>query len=207
MQTVGLGGLITGTLRLDSFMTFTNDGKRFERVIYAPISTITDITIEQEDYEDFGGTNPFAINPRDAADYTFAYVGKQKIDDLNLHVFDVRPKVAPDPKKSKKRYFLGRIWVDDRDKLIVKSKGKGTPEGQQRFPVVETWRTNVDGKYWFPAFASSDDELVFENGQVVKIRLRVTWDNYRKGRSEVTILDDDTEVIDNEKPKETTPPR
>ena len=56
--------------------------------------------------------------------YTFSYIGKQRIDELDLHVFDVRPKVVPDPKKSKVRLFTGRIWVDDQDLMIVKSKGK-----------------------------------------------------------------------------------
>ncbi|MDH3494626.1 MAG: hypothetical protein OEM82_13810 [Acidobacteriota bacterium] len=206
IQTVGLGGLITGTYRRDSFMTFTDSGERFERILYAPISTLRDLQITREDLEDLGGVNPFAINPRDADQYHFQYIGKQKIDYLNLHVFDVRPKVVPDPKKSNKRYFRGRIWVDDRDKMIVKSEGKGIPEGKQRFPVVETWRINVDGKYWFPAYSTSDDELVFDNGQVVKIRLRVSYDDYKQGRSDVRVLDEDTEIIDEKEPKDNAPP-
>lgn len=206
VQTIGLGGLITGTYRRDSFMTFTSDGKRFEKITYFPISTLRELQVTAEDIEDLGGVNPFAINPRDAADYTFNYIGKQQIDELNTYVFDVRPRVIPDPKKTKKRYFVGRIWVDDRDLMIVKSKGKGVPEpGKQKFPVVETWRTNVDGKYWFPAYSSSDDELVFDNGQVVKLRLRVRYDNYKQGRSEVIILDSEDEIIEN--PPKQDPPK
>lgn len=204
VQTIGLGGLITGTYRRDSFMTFKSTGERFERITYAPISTLRELQITKEDIEDLGGVNPFAINPRDVSNYTFNYIGKQKIDELGTHVFDVRPKVIPNWKKSKKRYFVGRIWVDDRDLMIVKSKGKGTPEpGKQKFPVVETWRTNVDGKYWFPAYTSSDDELVFDNGNVVKLRMRVRYDNYKQGQSEVIILDDEDEIIEDE-PKENT---
>lgn len=206
IQTVGLGGLITGTYRRDSFMTFLKDGRRFEKINYFPVSTLRGITLTAEDLEDLGGVNPFAINPRDASLYTFSYIGKQKIDELNLHVFDVRPKLTGKKlKKSKKRFFIGRIWVDDQDFLIVKSKGKGIPEGKQRFPVVETWRTNVDGKYWFPAFSSSNDELVFENGNVVKIRLRVRYDNYKQGRSEVIILDDDVDDPGEDKKKKDPP--
>ena len=43
------------------------------------------------------------------------------------------------------------------------------------YPVVETWRENIDGKYWFPAYSSSDDELVFGNGQAVKLKMRVRY--------------------------------
>ncbi|REJ79113.1 MAG: hypothetical protein DWQ47_06630 [Acidobacteria bacterium] len=202
VQTIGLGGLITGTYRRDSFMTFGSDGQRFERILYFPMSSLTEISVTKEDLEDLGGINPFALEPRNISQYTFSYIGKQKIDELNLHVFDVRPKVIPDPDKSKLRLFTGRIWVDDQDFMIVKSKGKGIPEGDQRFPVVETWRTNVDGKYWFPAYSSSDDELVFKNGQVVKLRLRVTYNNYKQGRSEVIILDDENPVPPTDKPEE-----
>jgi hypothetical protein len=35
---------------------------------------------------------------------------------------------------------------------------------------METWRESVDGKYWFPAFSSADDELVFDSGNSVKLR-------------------------------------
>lgn len=201
IQTIGLGGLITGTYRRDSFLTFKDTGERFERVTYAPISTLKDLQITKEDIEDLGGITPFAINPRDADKYTFNYIGKQKIDEINTHVFDVRPK--PVDKKSKKRYFVGRIWVDDRDLLIVKSKGKGYPEiDKQQFPIVETWRANVDGKYWFPAYSSSDDELVFDSGQVVKLRMRVRYEDYKQGQSEVIILDD-AEVIEDTPQKDT----
>ena len=205
IQTIGLGGLITGTYRRDSFMTFSKDGRRFEKITYHPVSTMTEISVTPEDIEDLGGVNPFAINPRDANNYTFSHLGKEKIDELDLHVFDVRPKVLPNPKKSKKRYFTGRIWVDDRDFMIVKSKGKGVPEGKQRFPVVETWRTNVDGKYWFPAYTSALDDLEFKNGQVVRLKMQVKYDNYKQGRSEVIILDDD-EVVTEEDEKEVKPP-
>ena len=201
IQTIGLGGLITGTYRRDSSLTFNSEGKRFERIIYHPPSTLHNLQFTPEDLEDLGGVNPFAINPRNVSKYTFSYVGKQRVDELNLFVFDVRPRIIPNPKKSKERFFKGRIWVDDKDLLIVKSKGKGIPEGkQQRFPIVETWRINIDGKYWFPAYSAADDDLVFGNGQVIKIRMRVQYTNYKMGRSEVIILDDvDTPLDENKK--------
>jgi hypothetical protein len=106
----------------------------------------------------------------------------------------------PDP-KSKERFFLGRIWVDDRDLMIVKSKGKGVPEDKNaKYPVVETWRENVDGKYWFPAYATSDDELVFDSGRSSKLRMRVKYTDYTKGTTDVIVLDEDVEELPEEKP-------
>ncbi len=209
VQTIGMGGQVTGTFRRDSFMSLTEDGKRFERINFAPVSTLTEITVTPEDLEDLGGVNPFALEPSVVSQYNFNYVGKEKIDELNLYVFDVSPKVMPDPKKTKLRLFTGRIWVDDQDLLIVKSKGKAVPETKNnKYPVVETWRENIDGKYWFPSYISSDDELVFDSGQSVKLKMRVKYNNYRVGRSEVRILDDDEEIKeDKPKPSPTPTPK
>ncbi len=202
IQEIGLGGQIAGTYRRDSFMTFTKDGKRFERIIFAPVSTLDNLRITPADLDDLGGINPFAIKPSEVPLYNFNYLGKEKIDELDLHVFEVAPKVMPNPKKSDLRLFQGRIWIDERDLMIVKSKGKAVPEGKdkngndQRFPIVETWRENVDGKYWFPSYSSADDELVFDNGQVLKMRMKVTFTDYAQGRGSVEVLDGDDEIIE-----------
>lgn len=200
VQTIGMGGQVTGTYRRDSFMTFTSDGQRFERINYFPVPTLTEINVTPEDLEDLGGVNPFALEPRVIDQYNITYLGKEKIDDLDLHVFEVAPKVIPDPKKSKLRLFVGRVWVDDRDMMIVKSKGKAVPEDKNnKYPIVETWRTNVDGKYWFPAYTAADDELVFGSGQVVHMKMKVKYDDYRLGRTDVQIYGE--EAV----PKETKP--
>jgi hypothetical protein len=207
VHTIGMGGQVTGTYRRDSFMTFTSAGERFERITFFPVSTLAGLTVTPEDLEDLGGVNPFALEPKSISQYNFAYVGKEKIDELDLYVFDVTPKVMPDPKKSKLRLFTGRIWVDDRDLMIVKSKGKAVPEWKDnRFPVVETWRENIDGKYWFPAFASSDDELVFDNGHVVKLKVRVKYADYKFGRTDVTIVSEEP-ARDEQKPTATPTPK
>ncbi|MGI8467827.1 MAG: hypothetical protein ACR2N3_05185 [Pyrinomonadaceae bacterium] len=193
IQTIGFGGQVSGEYRRDSFMTLSPEGVRFEKILFAPVPTLVDLNFTPQDLEDLGGVNQFALDPSVANLYNFNYVGKQKIDELNLYVFDVSPKIIPDPKKTKQRFFTGRIWVDDRDLQIVKSKGKAIPEDKNnKYPVVETWRENVDGKYWFPSYSSSDDELVFGSGQVVKLRMRVKYTDYKQGRSEVRVLDDDT---------------
>ena len=197
IHTVGMGGQISGTYRRDSFLNLLPDGKRVEKILYAPIPTITEITITPADIDNLSGVDQFAIDPTVASQYNFTFAGMEKIDELNLYVFDVAPKIALDPKKTKQHFFAGRIWVDDRDLMIVKSKGKAVPEQKnERFPVIETWRENVNGKYWFPSYASADDELVFDAGNVVKVKVRIKYTNYAEGKSEVRILDDEEEVKD-----------
>jgi hypothetical protein len=209
-----MGGQITGTYRRDSFLTFKDSGERVEKILFNPVSTLTEVSVSAEDIDNLGGINPFAIEPSSVGNYTFTYLGKEKIDELNLHVFDVTPKTLPNPRKSSQKFFSGRIWVDDVDLMIVKSKGKALPEGkdttgqEQRFPVMETWRESVDGKYWFPAFSSADDELVFDSGNSVKLKVRVKYTNYRVGTSDVKIIDDDnSEIKEETKPAPSATPK
>ncbi len=200
-QTIGMGGQISGELRRDSFMALAPSGERIEKILFAPMPTIKDIGITASDLEDINGVNMFALEPANIAKYAFTYIGKEKIDDLDLFVFDVSPKVMPNPKNPKDRLFQGRIWIDDRDLAIVKTKGKGVPETKNdKYPTVELWRENVEGKYWFPSFASADDELIFDNGFSIKVKLRTKYTNYAQGKTEVRVLDDDDPSI-----KETTP--
>jgi len=207
VSTLGMGGQVTGTFRRDSFMSLTQGGDRFEKILFAPIATTPPGFITPEDLEDLGGVTPFALEPSAIPQYNFTFVGKEKIDELNLYVFDVTPKVIPDPKKSKLRLFTGRVWVDDKDLMIVKTKGKAVPETKtNKFPVVETWRENIDGKYWFPTYASSDDELHWDDGSSVRLRMRVKYTNYRLGRTEVRILDED-EPVESPKPSPSPTPK
>ncbi|HKP68470.1 MAG TPA: hypothetical protein VJV05_04250 [Pyrinomonadaceae bacterium] len=208
ISTVGMGGQITGTYKRESLITFDGGGNRVEKILFAPISTLTEITVTQADIENLGGLDPFAIEPQHIDKYKFTYLGKEKIDDLNLFVFDVAPKVMPKAEKDGLRLFQGRIWVDDQDMLIVKSKGKAMPEWKdERFAVIETWRENIDGKYWFPSFSSSDDELVFRSGQVVKVKIRVKYSNYAVGRTDVKIIGEEDVVDETAKPAPSPTPK
>jgi len=195
IEEIGMGGQIMGVYRRDSFMMINEDGSRFEKITFFPPPTLQVLQITPEDLEDLGGVNPFAINPEYVDQYNFTYLGMEKIDELETFVFDVTPKVIPDPKKTKLRLFTGRIWVEAEDQMIVKSRGKAVPETKDnKFPIVETYRENIDGKYWFPTYVSTDDELVFDNGMVQKVRMRVKYTNFKQGRSDVRILDDPGDV-------------
>jgi len=152
VQVIGMGGQVSGEYRRVSDFTFDDQGNRFEKINFFPMPTFPGVT--QEDLEDLGGVNPFALEAARIGLYNLKYVGKERIDELDLYVFDVAPKVTPDPKKTKERFFIGRIWVDDNDLQIVKSKGKAIPETKiNKFPIVESYREQIDGKYWFPTYA------------------------------------------------------
>src|ERR1043166_30459 len=103
-QSIGMGGQVMGEYHRVSQLTFDDQGNRYEKISFFPMSTMPEITAE--DIEDLGGVEPFALDPSKAGRYNIRYAGKEKIDELNLYIFDVSPKVMPDPKKTK---------VDDQD--------------------------------------------------------------------------------------------
>src|SRR6266850_299822 len=202
LQSLGMGGQVTGEYHRVSLFTFDDAGTRYEKISYFPMPSLPSVT--QEDLEDLGGIQPFALEPSRIPQYDFKYVGKDKIDELSLYVFDVSPKVIPDPKKTKERFFSGRIWVDDQDLQIVKTKGKGVPETKKsKFPIVDTYREQIDGQYWFPTYSYADEELLFEGGNTLHVRMKVSYSDFAPARADVKIIEVDE--ADTQK-KETKPP-
>jgi TonB family protein len=193
IQSIGMGGQVMGEYHRVSNFTFDDQGNRFEKITFFPMPSMPEVTAE--DIEDLGGIEPFALEPSKLPQYNIRYVGKEKIDELNLYIFDVAPKVIPDAKKSKERLFVGRVWVDDQDLQIVKTKGKGVPETKNnKFPTVETYREHIDGRYWFPTYSYADEELVYDNGSTLHVRLKVRYTDFTPARATLKV----TEIGENE---------
>lgn len=204
VQTIGMGGQVSGEYRRVSQFVFTDQNERFEKITYFPQPTLTELTVTQEDLEDLGGVQPFALEASKIDRYDFKYIGRERLDELDTYVFDVAPKLLP--KKVSERFFQGRVWVDEQDLQIVKVRGKGVPEGDQRFPVFETYRQQIDGRYWFPTYTSADDELVFPKGQSVHIKMLVRYTDYKRFRSEVKVTELDETPEPAPPPRQTVPP-
>lgn len=205
MQSLGMGGQVTGEYHRESLFTFDDSGNRYEKITRFPMPSFQSIT--QEDIDDLGGISPFALEPAKSGKYDFRYVGKEKIDELTLHVFDVSPKVMPNPKKTKERLFMGRVWVDEQDLQIVKTRGKGVPETKDnKFPMVETYREQIDGRYWFPTYSYADEELLFDNGNTLHVRMRVKYTDFQLARAKVKIIEiDDPDAPQKDSPKKESP--
>src|SRR6476660_6371991 len=195
IQSIGMGGQVIGEYHRVSQFTFDDQGNRYEKINFFPMSSMPEITAE--DVEDLGGVEPFALEPSKIDRYNIRYAGKEKIDELNLYIFDVQPKVMPDPKKTKERLFSGRIWVDDQDLQIVKTKGKGVPETKKnKFPTVETYREHIDGRFWFPTYSYADEELIFDDGGSLHVRMKVRYMDFAPTSATLKI----TEIGENEVP-------
>jgi TonB family protein len=174
IQSMGMGGQVTGEYHRVSYITFDQQGNMRERIISFPLPTLN---LEPADLEDLNTIEIFGIEAFRIDSYRFDFVGRERVDELDTYVFEVSPKTMPDPKKSKERFFQGRIWIDDRDMQLVKAKGKGVPEGRQRFPTFEIYREQID-RYWFPSMTFADDKLVLSNGSVLRIRMRVRFSDF-----------------------------
>jgi|SRR5579859_1540930 len=193
---------------------FNDKGQRIENVVFAPQSSLTKIYMSQEDMEDLRHKYPFVLTTDDLPGYNILYVGQQKEDELNCYVFDIAPKQIV----GKKRYFQGRVWVDDHDLQIVKTYGKPVPDlcngrpcnevkkrGDQEnlFPKFTTWRQQIDGQYWFPVYTKADDELHFKL-EDVHIKEIVKYEDYKRFGTNVKILYEGKEIpkADQKKPEE-----
>jgi len=188
VQTLSADGDVTGTYQMESDIIFTPSGDRIERVTYAPLSTLRGISLSPEDERDLRSVQPFVLTSDDLHKYNVEYMGRQKVDELDTFVFMVGPKRI----ERGERYFQGQIWVDDRDLQIVKTYGKAVPDirggknGENLFPRFETFREQIDGKYWVPTWTGADDTLYFSSGSQ-RIRMLVRYENYKQFGSEVKV--------------------
>jgi len=169
-------------------VTFDNEGHKVKNVVFAPQPTLAKIMMTEEDIDDIENRLPFVLTSDELNEYSILYKGQQQEDELHCYVFDIAPKQI----EGKKRYFQGRIWVDDHDFQIVKTYGKTVPDIRKKhgsenlFPSFTTYREQIDGKYWFPTYTRADDDLHFSSGDV-HIREIVKYTDYKRFGSNVVI--------------------
>lgn len=188
------GDTVDGAYQMTFDVLFDSNGRRTQQVVYAPQSTLRRISVTREDLDDIENRLPFVLTSDEIPEYNITYVGQQQEDELYTYVFDIAPKIL----QKGKRYFQGRIWVDNQDFQIVKTKGKTVPDirsksGENLFPSFTTWREQIDGRYWFPTYTRSEDTLHFKTGDV-RIREIVRYTNYKRFGSNVKITYEGQEV-------------
>ena len=188
------GDTVDGEYQQVFDVLFDDKGRRTQQVVFAPQSSLRRIQMTREDQDDIENRLPFVLTSDEIPEYQIMFVGQQRQDELHTYVFDIAPKKI----EKNKRYFQGRIWVDDHDFQIVKTKGKNVPDikqksGENLFPEFTTWREQIDGKYWFPTYTRADDTLHFSGGDV-RVREIVRYTNYKRFGSNVKITYEGQEV-------------
>ena len=103
-----------------SDILFDDRGRRLEKVLKAPPSTLQRILLTPEDLNDIQNIYPFVLTTDSIGKYNLTYLGKEKIDEIDCYVFDVTPKHI----EGEERFFEGKIWVDDRTCKLSKRLGR-----------------------------------------------------------------------------------
>jgi len=208
LQTIGPNGEVTGEYVRNSQFLFDDRGRRIEKVLFHPESTIREMRITREDIQDLAGGQLLGIDIVEATKYRLSYAGTETIDSHQVFAIDVTPTTEPNPKRMKERYFVGRVWVDCDTFQILKIKGIVEPQGKQRFPIFETWREPIKNALAFPTRTEADDVLHFRERDV-HYRIRVRYYDYQIFASKVTINEMDEPLSDTSPPqtKETSPKR
>lgn len=205
VETLDAGGAVDGKWEMVSDVIFGKNGKRSERVVYAPMSTLEKILLTPEDMKDLQDVQPFVLTTAELPNYTIRYLGRQQLDEIPCYEFTVKPKQLV----KGKRYFEGEIWVDDKDLQIVKTYGKGVGivKKNNEFAKFETFREQIDGKYWFPTYTYANDTLQFEQGPQ-RIKMVVKYQDYKQFKSDVQIkFGDEVTPQKPETPQQNPPPQ
>jgi hypothetical protein len=191
MQELNANDRVLGEYHVVSDILFDSSGKRTEKIVYAPASTLgkgpSTVGVDAQDLQDIREIQPFVLTSDDVGKYNLKYLGKEKIDEIDCYVFDVAPKTI----EKGQRYFQGQIWVDDQDLQIVKTYGKAVPDikgkgsDEHLFPRFETFREQID-KFWFPTYTKAVDTLQFSTG-AKRIREIIKYENYKKFEANVKL--------------------
>jgi hypothetical protein len=211
VQTVDDDNKVDGEYYEVDDVIFDPTGNRVEKVVFAPQNTLQRVQMSVSDLQDIQHGYPFVLTAEDIGAYDVKYVGRQKVDEVDCYVFDVGPKVI----EKKKRYLLGRIWVDSQDLQIVVTNGRMVPDDTRKgsedlHPPFMTWRQQIDGHYWFPVYTRGEGVLHFSGGngymaQDVHIRDIIKYSDYKRFGSTTKIIYDGQELPPGEKQPEAAP--
>ena len=181
IQEFGTDGKPSGEFVLVTQPARDVDGKVFEKVIERPHSTLQHVFLRAEDVEGLQRVPLFPLTMSQLAKYELKYVGKEQVDEIDCYILQLKPKMV----ERTKAYFDGIVWVDAKYLEIVKTYGKWVTDlgemhsvAELPFSLFETYRENVEGKYWFPNYSRSDDTLNLK-GLQIPVRVVIKWTDFK----------------------------
>jgi hypothetical protein len=211
-QTVKVDTIAEDTNRVDgeyqqvTDITFDRDGKRDEHVVFAPQNTLQRVLMTPADFDEIEHRLPFILTTEDLPHYDVTYLGRQHIDELDTYVFSAGPKVL----EKNKRYFQGKVWVDQKDFQIVLVNGITVPQDKRKghedlSPPFTTYYEQVDGKFWFPTYTKAEGNLHFsaQNGALsedVHLRDVVKYTDYKQYHATARIIYNGKDITDDKAP-------
>lgn len=181
IQEFGPDGNPMGEFLRVSEYTKTADGRIAVKAVEHPQSTLQGIYLAPEDLDALDRVPAYPLTAGQLRKYELKYLGKEQVDEVDCYIFQAKPKAV----ERNTALFDGVVWVDAKYLEVVKTYGKWvTDQGDTRgvaqlpFSLFETYRENVDGKYWFPNYLRSDDTLHVKDGDI-PVRLVVKWTGFK----------------------------
>jgi len=176
----GEDGKPAGQFLMVTETTRAANGQVISKVVQKPQSTLHYFNLETEDVKELDRIPAFPLTSSQLAKYDLKYIGEEQVDEIDCYIFKVKPKVLD----RTHAYLDGLVWVDTKYLEVVKTYGRWVNElGDVRsatlpFTLFETYRENVDGKYWFPNYERSDDTLHLKDVSV-PVRLVIKWTEFK----------------------------
>ena len=180
IQELGPDGRPTGEYLATYDAARAADGKFYEKAIAAPESSLEYLQIEPDDVQLLTRIPAFPTTPALLPKYNVQYLNTEKVDEVDCYIFQVSPKTLD----RQHPLFDGVIWVDQKYLEVVKTYGRWiTDLGEMHpptlpFTMFETYRENVDGKYWFPNYARAEGVYKMKNRDV-PLRATIKWTNFK----------------------------
>jgi hypothetical protein len=177
----GKDGQPSGEFQLAVVTVIDSDGKLYEKIVEQPPSTLHALKLSPEDLKAIARIPAYPLIPMQLSKYEMRYVGQEKVDEVDCYIFDAKPKLL----ERAHALFQGVVWVDKKYLEVVKTYGKWVTDlGDERSPELpftnfETYRENVEGKYWFPNYSRSDDTLHLKDTGDVPVRLLIKWSDFK----------------------------
>ncbi|MGH6980099.1 MAG: hypothetical protein ACREFC_02730, partial [Stellaceae bacterium] len=119
---LGRGSKVTGKFEEVSDLGHDPGGQRNRKIKYFPATTLREHALPRP--EDFERRAEIVLTPANLSMHDVRYLGTQRIDEIGTYVFDVTPWQCTGD-----YCFKGRVWVDDRDSMVIKTCGRNIPQG------------------------------------------------------------------------------
>lgn len=158
----------------------SSSGQLYEKALAAPQSSLQYLQFEPDDAHYLGNVPAFPLTTDQLAKYNVKFLGNEKVDEVDCYIFEIHPKTLD----RKHPLFDGILWVDLKYLEVVKTYGKWVTDlgpmrpGSLPFNMFETYRENVDGKYWFPNYSRAEDVYKTKDREV-PVRVTIKWSDFK----------------------------
>jgi hypothetical protein len=180
IQEFGPDGKTSGEFTAVYEAARSSDGKYYEKAISPPESTLVYLQADPDQIQQLTRLPNFPVTTAQLAKYDVQFLSTETVDEIDCYIFQVKPKVLD----RKNPLFDGIIWIDQKYLEVVKTYGKWVTDLGEMHPmslpfgIFETYRENVDGKYWFPNYTRSDGTLQLKDREI-PVRITIKWTNYK----------------------------